>query len=236
MKKLLALLAVLGLTTMANAGIQFMRTAGTEVAPGLKSYTIYAVSDSNEQIKWASAFDGNFAGKFNQLKVSTFKTPTLDVADGLANPALDTHFLFYNPGLYDAEYPEENQDKANQLLGVVSAPNETGTLTTAGIIGFKAGFNNPNATLTDVDKYGDPTPGMPLMTKSLALIQIVTNDANWATAGFYGSVADGLGVKYYEGSSNTNQVLLSGLQVIPEPMTMSLLAVGALALIRRRLA
>ena len=93
MKTTLTVLAVLCMATVANAGINFTTSTPVDLGGGLYS-TVLSVSATGPDL--FQAMDLTFTGTLNQVKFGTIKAPTLDIGSMLANPALDTHFLFYN--------------------------------------------------------------------------------------------------------------------------------------------
>lgn len=184
MKKLLALLAVLGMVSTASAGIMISGnqiTDGVDVGDGLKAYTISLTSDTGV----IRAVDVSFDGPLSQfIAGGMFTTPNMDYVPFLGDDAAkDSHFLF----------------ASSQTLTVRFEESET--------------------NLTGIFAW-EPAN----MRDTIALAQIV--------------IPDGM-VAYFTGDVDTANGTFYGLSApigVPEPMTLSLLAVGVVGLLRRKLA
>ena len=118
MKTVLAMIAVLALATVAQAGLVVVVDPGVDVGDGLTSYTVRLVADTPEDM--AAAFDGSFDGPMSQFKFAgVMDTPSMTNADYLApaDKVQDSHFLLYDADLIPVALPSESPI---QLAGVFS--------------------------------------------------------------------------------------------------------------------
>lgn len=142
-------------------------------------------------------------------------TPTLDeeIAGNVTATLIDTHFNFM---VTDMLYVGTAPSETNSLAASVEPGDATGPLAAMATTGFgdrmHGNFAVVGGAAADVDGDGDPT------TWQLAWIVVpmpVTIDMNFFTTGIKGGEA-------VVGS------------FIPEPATLSLLAIGAVGLLRKR--
>ncbi|MCK4623770.1 MAG: PEP-CTERM sorting domain-containing protein [Phycisphaerae bacterium] len=111
MKTVLAIIAVLGLATIAQAGISVVVDSPVDLDGVYQSTLVHLVADTYEER--VTAWDGSFNGPMNQLWLmgGAMPTPTLtnaDYLDAVTERPWDTHFMFSDDALLTVSPPSED--------------------------------------------------------------------------------------------------------------------------------
>ncbi len=285
MKTVLAIIAVLGLATIAQAGVTVVVDNPVDLGGGLQSILVHLVADCEADM--VTAWDGSFNGPMNQIGAfgGALPTPTLTNVGYLtpAEAAADTHFMLADTELLVARLPNESPILLDGAFGIVpesvgldlvlaqivTAVGETVTMS-----GQAANATGETFDLLMFPPYGSPPVADADGPYTIDVGETLTLDASgswdddddidsyrWDLDGDWVYETDaggqpvfsvdyayleslGLGVCdpfdpydihlkvtdiYY--SFDTDD---STLTIIPEPVTLSFLVMGGLALIRRR--
>jgi len=150
MRKVLALVTVLSLATVASADLMVVvePSAVPATVAGMTSYTVYLVGDAPG--KEASAFDGKFIGPMNQVWFGgAAPTPIMDSITGLlgADIVNDSHLLLAPSDMAVARAPAEDGP------GLGSYLSDTGNTSSMaiGIVGASQVLNLPFAQIVVPD-------------------------------------------------------------------------------------
>jgi len=220
MKKVLAVLVVLSLASLAQAGVTVnivpgtageYATLGDGTATGYDVYLVASDDASRVTAVGPITFSGAVyqVGAWGKLKTTPVTmTPTLADMEGIADPSIvpagqDSHFMT----VFESGSPTEANDKS--LYGSVFAAYDY--FEGKGNLDLTKGFYS-----------------IPDFSQNLLLAHIVILDSDVAAKNYAwlnGLVANGDG-----GITELVNIPIG----VPEPATMALLAMGALALIRRR--
>ena len=205
MKKAFAgLMLVLLVCTVAQATV--IVTAASVPTPGLPGFQTVTVSMAMANGDWVVGYDGAFVGPMNQ--VNPFMMATIFQDN-------NTMFPFWpmppgTPVLQDSQFLFKTTT-ADPINGVLTVGSAEGPALLDANFAMKGGRNNPKAgPVVAIAQLVVPV-GMP----PAAIVQYIEPTDSWILA--RGTVSE----LYKE-------------LVIPEPATLSLLALGAAALLRRR--
>ena len=119
-KVLLAMVAVVGLATVAQASVT-VETERVATINGLEVYHVHLVATHDDQV---TAFDGQFTGPLHQVWQfnGVLQTPTLSIVDPSYTDedlAQDSHFMFTDDQLIVVEAPnEDGPDFGTYLRGI----------------------------------------------------------------------------------------------------------------------
>jgi hypothetical protein len=115
--------AAFAVSAVAQAAVVVNIVQNPDPAPGLSSYTVRMVADT--EANRVTAFQGSFTGDLNQVGAfgGALATPTLTNAAFLTpdERARDTHFLFTDGQLLPAETPAETATSLSGAFGIVPA-------------------------------------------------------------------------------------------------------------------
>ena len=203
MKKMLVFVLVLGMASLANAGV-----IGTNIVTDNTGYDGTTGSGTADIVIAARHLQGITC----TLSVLPGDTGTVGAAGGFGQ------FTMFGGGVTPMELPAMGQ----------SASTATSTKWTgAGMTGF--GYMSPvmdiisNVALTN-------TGASTTFVLTTGVNATVTNDGTWTAPG--NQFENGVTVDFGGGVVINN--VLDHFTVVPEPMTMSLLGIGGLALLRRK--
>ena len=264
MRTALAMIATLSLVTAAQAGVSVYAVdsglVGSHGGYDLYAYTVRVMADTPAES--VTAFGGAFSGSMHQLwEPGSSSTPTLDRnSPGSINEAYDTHLLLFNADLLIQTAPSEDgpgvgstlsgtfgigPNAASQDLSLarIVVPVATGSGPPShAAVTLTGAVTDVNGTLTSISGYDAwLIPGDANMDTYVDQADYTiwsdnydpggSGTAIWRTADFNGDglVTDAdytIWANHYTGPPSPSAV--------PEPATLSLLGVGALAMLRRR--
>ena len=237
MKKILALLLVLGMASIANAtviDVVPVNLNGTSVAPDVDLTGVVA----NDVVQFALVLQDNDS-----------MTPDYPSYDGYWLKAMDLMLTVTGKGTLDqlGASPPPNQMKHNSLFGAWADPTTTGDPLVSGNKIAKlsgASFGNDGSGIGSFESkrgYTDlvwnlkVTVNSDFVSGEIILVDLALNDAPDAGSSFYTNQPSYWGETYdIENRFMTNADFQDMTLGIPEPMTIALLGMGGLGLLYRR--
>ncbi len=286
MRTTLAIIAVLGLATVAQASVTVVVDNPVDLGDGYQSTLVHLVADCEEDI--VTAVDCSFDGPMNQIGAlgGAMPTPTLTNAaflDEVTERPWDTHFMLFDTEMLVARTPNESVVLLDGAFGIkpestaldlVLAQIVLAAGETVAISGQAANATGETFDLSMSPPYGSPPVADADGPYTIDADETLTLDASgswdddddidsyrWDLDGDWVYETDagdqpvfsvdyayleslGLGVcdpfNPYDIHLKVTDIYYSfdidnsTLIILPEPVTLSFLVVGGLALIRRR--